>query len=127
MAYTPTVWATGDTITAEKLNKAEQGIAAASAGGSLIIPLTWDGNTATLDASYADLVAAKASIIIAQEDALEDPDYPSLGRHYLVSLEESSGTYEATFATVVTSPDVAASAMIFTASSEDADMTYTVS
>ena len=29
MAYTPTVWATGDVITAEKLNKAEQGIAAA--------------------------------------------------------------------------------------------------
>lgn len=30
MAYTPTVWETGDTITAEKLNKAEQGIAAAN-------------------------------------------------------------------------------------------------
>lgn len=29
MAYTPTVWATGDKITAEKLNKAENGIAAA--------------------------------------------------------------------------------------------------
>lgn len=26
MAYTPTVWATGDVITAEKLNKAENGI-----------------------------------------------------------------------------------------------------
>lgn len=29
MAYTPTVWATGDTITAEKLNKAENGIESA--------------------------------------------------------------------------------------------------
>lgn len=29
MAYTPTVWATGDTITAEKLNKMENGIAGA--------------------------------------------------------------------------------------------------
>ena len=29
MAYIPTVWATGDVITAEKLNKAEEGIAAA--------------------------------------------------------------------------------------------------
>lgn len=28
MSYTPTQWATGDTITAEKLNKAENGIAA---------------------------------------------------------------------------------------------------
>ena len=30
MAYVPTVWATGDVITAEKLNKAEEGIASAS-------------------------------------------------------------------------------------------------
>lgn len=30
MAYTPTVWKNGDTITAEKLNKAEQGIADAT-------------------------------------------------------------------------------------------------
>lgn len=30
MAYTPTVWVTGDTITAEKLNKAEEGIEANS-------------------------------------------------------------------------------------------------
>lgn len=30
MAYTPTVWETGDVITAEKLNKAEEGIADAS-------------------------------------------------------------------------------------------------
>lgn len=29
MAYTPTTWATGDTITAEKLNKMEDGIATA--------------------------------------------------------------------------------------------------
>lgn len=29
MAYTPTVWQAGDVITAEKLNKAEQGIAGA--------------------------------------------------------------------------------------------------
>ena len=30
MAYTPTEWATGDVITAEKLNKVEEGLAAAS-------------------------------------------------------------------------------------------------
>lgn len=34
MGYTPTEWATGDTITASKLNKIESGIA--NAGGSLI-------------------------------------------------------------------------------------------
>lgn len=37
MAYTPTSWQTGDTITAEKLNKMEGGIAAASAVGGIIV------------------------------------------------------------------------------------------
>lgn len=32
MAYTPTLWADGDTITAEKLNKLEQGVANEQAG-----------------------------------------------------------------------------------------------
>lgn len=40
MAYTPTVWATGDVITAEKLNKAENGIAAAD-NVVLISGLEW--------------------------------------------------------------------------------------
>lgn len=35
MAYTPTEWATGDVITAQKLNKMEQGIADAGAGAGL--------------------------------------------------------------------------------------------
>ena len=33
MAYTPTEWQCGDTITADKLNKLEQGVANASGGG----------------------------------------------------------------------------------------------
>lgn len=32
MSYTPTAWANGDTITAEKLNKIEQGISTATSG-----------------------------------------------------------------------------------------------
>lgn len=32
MSYTPTTWANGDTITAEKLNKIEQGISTATSG-----------------------------------------------------------------------------------------------
>ena len=45
MAYTPTVWVTGDTITAEKLNKAEQGIAGAS-------PVVLTGEWEEGDGSY---------------------------------------------------------------------------
>jgi hypothetical protein len=32
MSYTPTTWQTGDTITAEKLNKLENGVANAGGG-----------------------------------------------------------------------------------------------
>lgn len=47
MAYTPTEWATGDVITAQKLNKIEQGIA--GAGLQLYGPYFGIGE-ATLDA-----------------------------------------------------------------------------
>lgn len=33
MSYTPTVWESGDTITATRLNKIEQGIQSASTSG----------------------------------------------------------------------------------------------
>lgn len=36
MAYTPTEWQTGDVVTAEKLNKLEEGVLAAS-GGKLFV------------------------------------------------------------------------------------------
>lgn len=35
MSYTPTTWAAGDTVTAAKLNKLEQGVA--SGGGVLVV------------------------------------------------------------------------------------------
>lgn len=42
MSYTPTTWANGDTITAGKLNKMEQGIA--GAGGAMICTASWDNS-----------------------------------------------------------------------------------
>ena len=56
MAYTPTEWETGDVITAEKLNKAEQGIAAAS--DVIYVNFTLDNGTASCDASFADIFTA---------------------------------------------------------------------
>lgn len=49
MAYTPTTWVTGDTVTATKLNKIENGIA--NAGSAVIIT---DNGTA-LDKTYAEI------------------------------------------------------------------------
>lgn len=57
MAYTPTVWETGDVITAEKLNKAEEGIADACV---YMIPIDYDPETSEpyLQASFDDIYTA---------------------------------------------------------------------
>lgn len=48
MSYTPTTWVTGDTITATKLNKLEQGIANASGCECAVVELSATGfNSAT--------------------------------------------------------------------------------
>lgn len=54
MAYTPTTWANGDTITAEKLNKLEQGVA--NGGESLVVELT--SKTGTADHTFAEIFEA---------------------------------------------------------------------
>ena len=65
MGYTPTTWATGDTITSTKLNKMEQGIA-----NSVMIVNTNGHNTngaggfdigETLDATFAQIYEALAA------------------------------------------------------------------
>lgn len=40
MAYTPTTWVTGDTVTATKMNKIENGIANAGGGFDLVIKMS---------------------------------------------------------------------------------------
>ena len=57
MAYTPTEWATGDVITAAKLNKMEEGIEAA---GGIIIPVAVPDNS--YDVSTGEFIVS--------------PDYP---------------------------------------------------
>lgn len=52
MAYTPTTWVTGDTVTATKMNKIENGIANA---GSAMIVTEADG---ALDATFMDIYTA---------------------------------------------------------------------
>lgn len=58
MAYTPTTWTTGDTITTSKLNKIEQGIA--GAGGCFLVG--YDTNNAmALDKTWQEIVDAVKS------------------------------------------------------------------
>lgn len=68
MAYEPTEWKKGDKITAEKLNKLENGVAAI--GGVKVVSCVDD----TLTATYAELVEAITSgtvafVYIDSEDA----------------------------------------------------------
>ena len=61
MSYTPTTWTNGDTITAAKLNKMEQGIADAGGGGLGVDVLVYingsDLATATAIGDYATVLA----------------------------------------------------------------------
>lgn len=56
MAYIPTEWETGDVITAVKLNKLENGVAAID--GVMVVLAEEEGDTATLTATYAEIAAA---------------------------------------------------------------------
>ena len=76
MSYTPTTWTTGDTITATKLNKIEQGIA--NAGGALICNSSYDddANNYVLDKTageiYEALLAGAPAYIKYQYGTVEE-------------------------------------------------------
>ena len=59
MAYTPTTWAEGDLITAQKLNKIEGGIQEAGAsGGPLMCTITDNYGDYTLNKTAGEVMAA---------------------------------------------------------------------
>lgn len=62
MSYTPTVWATGDVVTAEKLNKLEQGVASAGGGSGGGVMIVNDVN-GTLDKTWQEIYDAGFSVI----------------------------------------------------------------
>lgn len=68
MSYTPTNWETGDTITAEKLNKLEQGVANAggsTGGGVLVVNLVEDETTGdyVFDKTWQEIHDADLAVI----------------------------------------------------------------
>ncbi len=60
MAYTKTNWKDGDVISAEKMNKIEQGIADAGASGGSDDVLVVDIDTATFNEMYQAVQDGKA-------------------------------------------------------------------
>ena len=61
MAYNPTVWETGDVITAAKLNKLENGVAAID--GVMVVLAEEESDVVTLTATYAEIAAAMTANI----------------------------------------------------------------
>lgn len=61
MSYTPHTWQTGETVTAEKLNALEQGVASGGGGGGgfMLITVTYDEteDTFVADKTYAEIAA----------------------------------------------------------------------
>lgn len=114
MAYTPTVWETGDTITAEKLNKAENGIAAA---GPVVLSVTIDeSDTLHLGKSWDDLMALSGVPVFAQIDISDTAQT----RYFLSSLYVDNGAYKASFVSIDAMQSFAAAT--FSAESASAEL-----
>lgn len=109
MSYTPTTWAAGDTVTAAKLNKLEQGVAN---GGGVLVVTVGEGNVC--DKSYNDIISAIQSNLVV---ALKEPDSDGFENmfSYLSSTSVGEGGYFAYFA---------GGSVGIAASSADANMTY---
>lgn len=92
MSYTPTVWANGDTITAQKLNKMENGIAEGGGGGGAfmvydvegILDKTWQeiwdaaevGPVTVVTVSTStEITHARAEAVIGDDSDPNDPFY----------------------------------------------------
>lgn len=91
MAYIPTVWATGDVITAAKLNKAENGIAAAY---PVVLTITVDDQDVLhLGKSWDDLMELSGVPVFAQLDSSETDQK----RYFLARLYTDNGSFYAMF------------------------------
>lgn len=102
MAYTPTVWETGDVITAEKLNKAENGIAAAF---PFIVNQTVEGNIETLSKTWkeiTDALAAGKSVFLLDDQL--DGDDPNITYVQCMGGYVSDGVYYVLFLNGDTEP-----------------------
>lgn len=68
MSYVKTTWETGDVITAEKLNKMEDGIESAagssSGGATLVVTYSEEGTTGTLDKTWNEIKDAFPNVVI---------------------------------------------------------------
>lgn len=76
MSYTPTEWKDGDVITAEKLNKIENGISTSSSSSSAILLESANRYIATIDTNLTTIDFVNSRIIIKEDDNTFSIHYP---------------------------------------------------
>jgi len=78
MAYTPTNWKDGDIISAEKMNKLEQGVAEGGGGGVLLVNVTESsdggGSTPVVNSSSPMLTAGSSSTTFTADKTYAEVD-----------------------------------------------------
>lgn len=112
MAYDPTVWKSGDTITSAKLNKLENGLAEASGGGTGGGVLVVNDNNGTLDKTWQEITNAGFAVIfddsmpfvgtqiyvLCRFKADEEESEYTVNFRNLFNTEEDGVSYDATSA-----------------------------
>lgn len=84
MSYTPTTWVTGDTVTATKLNKLEQGVA--NAGSALICTATYSSSISVPDYVLDKTVQEIYDALLSGTPAYIKFQYGVLGTDYTSHL-----------------------------------------
>lgn len=88
MSYTPTEWHGGDVLSAEAMNKIENGIANAGSGALEVrIETSQDGNTTTLDKTWQEIYDAFPNVYIYIEDDA------FTGKNLILSVGYENETY----------------------------------
>lgn len=119
MAYEKTIWATGDVVTAEKLNHMEEGIEAGGGGNyfdvELSVALTESGGSAfTCNRTYAELEAAIENGSVFRvwfNNVQSEGSRPSIGAQFAYSVVQDGE--KITFAALAISPWVSNGAVAY--------------
>ena len=94
MSYEPYTWKGGDTVTANKLNHIEQGIAQGGSGGILHVPAIADARTITLGMTAGEILSAlqEGKLVFASLSSSDD------GIPYVFTFLICSGTFDGVYA-----------------------------
>lgn len=98
MSYERQTWSTGETITANKLNHMEDGIAGGGSGGVLVVHKVYDETTdeVTLDKTYSEI--RNAPFVVCKNSPEDiDPETQELYPLILSGTGVEDGKYFVTF------------------------------